>query len=458
MSAFAVSIPATANLLSNLSDPEKKERYYTIYIIRVQSLTSEWEICRRYRDFHSLDLHLRLFFSEHVKSCKFPPKKIFGRFNTKFIEARRVQLEQYLQKIISHDDILTNRVFRSFLHIKSSKIGLSDSWRHTNCHDAYTEDGDNGVKYARAVQDHQSAQADGLSFTKDEIIIVTSFLETGWYQGYSQDGERHGYFPGTLVTFIGSANPLTLLPEELGPSPAVSPRPIKNSPKVSPKRSPVASPLVSIEKNDVPKIRPPIPPKPAVSPYGSRPSKRLSVRGDLRFHSPRDCLDVDSDSQNLKQFPLLSDLDPDVSPELSDGDGDLEERLGRDIKEWRISSSFDKNEDEQCLVVEEGRVRSTSLPSPSQMRVPSNRQSLSLSTSPCSSLEVEHSFSSEFHLEAEPSTLTSEEDGRIRLDSSATSEKRNKLLRRRALTLRRDTLGQFQPFSPFSREPKNQSE
>jgi hypothetical protein len=46
---------------------------------------------------------------------KIPPKKIIGNIKTKFVEGRRVKLQQYVRELIElHPKVLNNKVFQSF--------------------------------------------------------------------------------------------------------------------------------------------------------------------------------------------------------------------------------------------------------------------------------------------------------------------------------------------------------
>lgn len=45
----------------------------------------------------------------------FPPKKLFGNLKASFIEARRVQLEQYFQALQNIPDVSNSREFKQYL-------------------------------------------------------------------------------------------------------------------------------------------------------------------------------------------------------------------------------------------------------------------------------------------------------------------------------------------------------
>ncbi|CAB4377807.1 unnamed protein product [Rhizophagus irregularis] len=102
----------------------KQENYkkFAVYIIMVQRIDAStgkakagWIVPRRYNEFSSLNQQLKNHYSEFVDKFEFPGKTLFNSLNNTFLESRRVQLENYLQGLLSNDEICEDRDFLKFL-------------------------------------------------------------------------------------------------------------------------------------------------------------------------------------------------------------------------------------------------------------------------------------------------------------------------------------------------------
>uniref|UniRef100_U9SHW7 PX domain-containing protein n=1 Tax=Rhizophagus irregularis (strain DAOM 181602 / DAOM 197198 / MUCL 43194) TaxID=747089 RepID=U9SHW7_RHIID len=102
----------------------KQEIYkkFAVYIIMVQRIDAStgkakagWIVPRRYNEFSSLNQQLKNHYSEFVDKFEFPGKTLFNSLNNTFLESRRVQLENYLQGLLSNDEICEDRDFLKFL-------------------------------------------------------------------------------------------------------------------------------------------------------------------------------------------------------------------------------------------------------------------------------------------------------------------------------------------------------
>ena len=57
-------------------------------------------------------------FPTGVKEIKFPPKRVFGRFNAQFVKERRIQLEEFIGSVVENPAVINSSVhLRSFLEI-----------------------------------------------------------------------------------------------------------------------------------------------------------------------------------------------------------------------------------------------------------------------------------------------------------------------------------------------------
>ncbi len=75
----------------------KTHHVYQVYL-RIRS--EEWNVYRRYRDFHSLHRELRSQEST-VAAFDFPPKKTVGNRSEKVAEERRKRLQAYLRRVVN---------------------------------------------------------------------------------------------------------------------------------------------------------------------------------------------------------------------------------------------------------------------------------------------------------------------------------------------------------------------
>ncbi|GBC04785.1 hypothetical protein RclHR1_05870009 [Rhizophagus clarus] len=102
----------------------KQENFkkFAVYIIMIQRLDAStgkikagWIVPRRYNEFSLLNQHLKNHHSELVDKFEFPGKTLFNNLNNTFLESRRVQLEKYLQGLLTKDEICEDRDFLKFL-------------------------------------------------------------------------------------------------------------------------------------------------------------------------------------------------------------------------------------------------------------------------------------------------------------------------------------------------------
>jgi len=71
-----------------------------LYQIYIRIGDEEWNIYRRYSQFHRLHMLSSKAF-QGVENLNFPPKKIIGKKDLKFVEGRRKKLQNYLRKLIN---------------------------------------------------------------------------------------------------------------------------------------------------------------------------------------------------------------------------------------------------------------------------------------------------------------------------------------------------------------------
>jgi len=101
---------------------QENNKQFAVYIIMVQRLDAStgqakagWIVPRRYNEFSLLNQHLINYYSEFVDKFEFPRKTLFNSLGNTFLESRRAQLENYLQDLLTKDEICDDRDFLKFL-------------------------------------------------------------------------------------------------------------------------------------------------------------------------------------------------------------------------------------------------------------------------------------------------------------------------------------------------------
>eukprot|EP01102_Stenamoeba_stenopodia_P004856 TRINITY_DN1528_c0_g2_i1.p1 TRINITY_DN1528_c0_g2~~TRINITY_DN1528_c0_g2_i1.p1 ORF type:complete len:513 (-),score=138.97 TRINITY_DN1528_c0_g2_i1:1069-2607(-) len=79
---------------------EDGEEFYTSFVLFVQYGKDSWSLCKRYSEFRVLLDDMYESFQTLCRQDLFPPKRMMGNFEDKFIEERRVQLEAWLSSVL----------------------------------------------------------------------------------------------------------------------------------------------------------------------------------------------------------------------------------------------------------------------------------------------------------------------------------------------------------------------
>jgi len=75
--------------------------------------TLRWQVHRRYTDF--TELHNKMFRSKFAGVPELPGKKMIGNHDPSFLETRRVQLEEYLSKLLDCAEAIASPGFMNFI-------------------------------------------------------------------------------------------------------------------------------------------------------------------------------------------------------------------------------------------------------------------------------------------------------------------------------------------------------
>ncbi|CAG8577465.1 1266_t:CDS:2 [Funneliformis caledonium] len=100
----------------------ENSKKFAIYVIMVQRLDaatgqvkSGWIVPRRYNEFSLLNKYLKKHHSSFVKKFQLPGKTLLNTLDNSFLESRRIQLENFLQGILTNDEICEEKQFLKFL-------------------------------------------------------------------------------------------------------------------------------------------------------------------------------------------------------------------------------------------------------------------------------------------------------------------------------------------------------
>ncbi|XP_013772600.1 serine/threonine-protein kinase Sgk2-like [Limulus polyphemus] len=110
------SISPTSASVTNFETREKKRLKYTVYKVLVTAGGKTWFVFRRYNEFCKLQENLKKDFPGlHIK---LPGKKFFGNnFSSDLISKRRQGLDEFVQKLFSDQQLISNPEVREFLNL-----------------------------------------------------------------------------------------------------------------------------------------------------------------------------------------------------------------------------------------------------------------------------------------------------------------------------------------------------
>lgn len=138
----AVSTPSTPRNLSAWSitipyidfyDDEVKRERIPVFCIDVERNdrkavgheTEHWSVYRRYFEFYVLESKLTEFHGS-FPDAQLPSKRIIGPKNYEFLTSKRVEFEEYLQKLLQHPELSNSQLLADFLSPHSMESQFHD--------------------------------------------------------------------------------------------------------------------------------------------------------------------------------------------------------------------------------------------------------------------------------------------------------------------------------------------
>lgn len=173
---------------------------YILYVVEVQKASEEksgagWIIGRRFSQFHRLNEVLRKKYPA-VDQLPFPKKKLVLKFQQKaLIDERRLQLENYLTKLLAIEEVCSDKEFRRFLSTQDYKVSSSSGFSTpTPSTRSRFEDTASKIynNISGSVLTSRAASSDNLTTLKDSEDRITD---------YSQTVEKVGDMQKELETF-----------------------------------------------------------------------------------------------------------------------------------------------------------------------------------------------------------------------------------------------------------------
>ncbi|XP_076128317.1 sorting nexin-14-like isoform X1 [Alosa pseudoharengus] len=128
LSAWAISIPFV-----DLFDDDVKREKIPVFCIDVERNDRKevgheketWVVYRRYLEFYSLESKLTEFHGS-FPDAQLPSKRIIGPKNVEFLTSKRVEFEEYLQKLLQHPDLSNSQLLADFLSPHSMESQFLD--------------------------------------------------------------------------------------------------------------------------------------------------------------------------------------------------------------------------------------------------------------------------------------------------------------------------------------------
>ena len=124
---------ANVTIKSLMVGREDDGQEFVLYVIEVQRKAGEhmsaasWAVARRYSEFHDLHQRLRQIYPA-VRNLDFPRRRLVMKLQREFLHKRRIQLEQYLRRLLQLPAVCRSRDLRAFLS-QSAIISTTDSTR-----------------------------------------------------------------------------------------------------------------------------------------------------------------------------------------------------------------------------------------------------------------------------------------------------------------------------------------
>lgn len=117
LSAWSITIPN----IHSYDDEAKREKVPVFYIQverndrkEVGHETERWSVYRRYLEFYVLESKLTEFHGSFA-DAQLPSKRILGPKNFEFLESKREEFEEYLQRLLQHPELSNSQLLADFL-------------------------------------------------------------------------------------------------------------------------------------------------------------------------------------------------------------------------------------------------------------------------------------------------------------------------------------------------------
>lgn len=247
---------ATITTYVHEKDSEAKEnnnKTFVAYKIRCKLDGIDWELSKRYSEFHNLQKSLSKSASPTAQKslAKFPPKLVFGNLNDAKILKRKFNLQVWLDSILTNDELYESQEVHSFLetkkhvpsftmttNVKSSSIhtsssgsssnsgshggtskssSTSNSVTSTSSHGS-TSSNSSSQELVKALFTYKKNDDSEIGFEQGDVLLVLQKDESGWWYGrvhtrangdkvvlqsqQSDMNELNGFFPSNYVTQI----------------------------------------------------------------------------------------------------------------------------------------------------------------------------------------------------------------------------------------------------------------
>jgi hypothetical protein len=214
---------------SSSSSSSNKDKTYVAYKIRCKLDDTEWDLSKRYSEFHHLQKQLLKVAGGSAQKAlaKFPPKLVFGNLKESNIAKRKFNLQVWLDSVLTNEELYDIRDVHEFLETKKHVSNFSGKLANGSSSSGSTQTAkavransipvSSGIRQelVKALFDYKKNDDSEIGFDQGDVLLVVQKDNSGWWYGRIHSkangspatsstptdmNELNGFFPSNYVT------------------------------------------------------------------------------------------------------------------------------------------------------------------------------------------------------------------------------------------------------------------